>query len=43
MNRQMQAGTHEVVWNAEGYPSGVYFARLTTQKETAVHKILLLE
>jgi hypothetical protein len=31
--RNSQLGTNEVVWNAEGLPSGVYFVRLTANSQ----------
>jgi hypothetical protein len=44
-------GANEVVWNAEGMPSGIYFARLTANSQqltadgsrSVVHKVLFLK
>jgi hypothetical protein len=29
VNKQMEAGEHQVEWNAEGFPSGLYFYKLS--------------
>ncbi len=40
----MGAGYHEVVWDAEGQGSGVYFVRLTVDsRQSTVRKILLVK
>ena len=39
----LSLGQHEVIWNAEGQGSGVYFARLTAGGETATQKLLLIK
>ena len=36
-------GKHEVTWNAEGMPSGLYFVRLQHQDGFQVHKLMLLK
>jgi hypothetical protein len=36
------AGTHEVVFDAEGYPSGVYWLRLRAGVHSAVRKMMLV-
>ncbi len=36
-------GRHQVVWNAESMPSGLYFARLTAGGESSVVKMLLVK
>lgn len=38
----LAAGTHSVVWNAEGFPAGVYFARLETQEGSMQRSVTLL-
>jgi hypothetical protein len=35
-------GEHSVVWNAEGLPSGIYFARLTAGQFAQTQKLLLI-
>ncbi|MXY08374.1 MAG: DNRLRE domain-containing protein [Rhodothermaceae bacterium] len=37
----MGAGTHDVVFNAEGLPSGIYLARLTIDSRAQTSKIVL--
>ncbi|MDR8390849.1 T9SS type A sorting domain-containing protein [Aliifodinibius sp. S!AR15-10] len=37
------AGQHSVNWNASGYPSGVYFYRLTTPEGTFTKKLTLIK
>ena len=37
------AGTHQRIWNAQGVPSGIYFARLTTRNAALTHKLLLVK
>ena len=37
------AGTHEVVWDAEGMPSGIYFVRMETRESLNTQKIILLK
>jgi hypothetical protein len=41
-NGHRAGGTHEIVWNASGLPSGVYFCRLTAGAFTATRKMCLL-
>jgi len=36
-------GEHEVVWDASGYPSGVYLIRLSHGDRTHTRKTLLLK
>lgn len=38
----MAAGTHDVIFDGDGLPSGVYFARLHSGEFTATRKLLLL-
>ena len=37
------AGTHSVEWNAEGYPSGVYFMKLDAGEFTQTQKLMLVK
>jgi len=39
----MEAGSHSVIWNSPNSPSGVYFARLTTNGVSKSHKMQLLK
>jgi hypothetical protein len=38
-----EAGEHSVAWNASGYPSGVYFARLEAGGSSRTAKMVLLK
>jgi hypothetical protein len=41
---QWSTGVHQVVWNAEGLPGGIYFARLSIDgDQSLVQKLLLLK
>ena len=38
------AGTHSITWNAEQFPSGIYFARLTSENgQTQTQKLVLMK
>ena len=37
------AGNYSIEWNAEGYPSGVYFVKLTTDEFTQTQKLMLIK
>jgi hypothetical protein len=39
----MPAGIYKTVWQAKGYSSGIYFARLITDESTRMTKIVLLK
>jgi hypothetical protein len=41
VNRQMNAGTHEVKFNAEGIASGIYFCKITANEFSEVKKMIL--
>jgi len=38
-----RAGGHSVVWNASGFPSGVYFYTISAGGHTATGKVMLLK
>jgi hypothetical protein len=38
-----ELGNHEVVWNADKYPSGIYIYRLSFRNFTESHKMLLVK
>ena len=38
-----QAGSHTIEWNAEGYPSGVYFVKLDAGEFTQTQKLMLVK
>jgi len=40
---EFPAGNHEFTWDASGYPSGIYFYRLTIDREAITRKMLLLK
>jgi photosystem II stability/assembly factor-like uncharacterized protein len=42
-NNEFNAGTYNFQWNAEGFNSGIYFLRLTTQNFTETKKLMLLK
>ena len=37
------AGNHSIEWNAEDYPSGVYFVKLITDEFTQTQKLMLIK
>jgi hypothetical protein len=43
VNEEKQPGTYEVLWNASGFPSGVYYYQLNTEYFRDVKKLLLLK
>jgi glucose/arabinose dehydrogenase len=43
VNENNSAGTHEVNWNADTYPSGIYFYKLTTTEFTEEKKMVLIK
>ena len=42
-DEHFDAGQHNLVWNAENAPSGVYFYRIITDQESATGKMILLK
>jgi len=42
-NGEMPAGSHNLVWNGEDAPSGMYFYRMTTDEGSQVKKAILLK
>lgn len=43
VNAELNAGSHEVVWNAQAIPSGVYLYKLTSGNYSAVKKLILMK
>jgi hypothetical protein len=43
VNEELKAGTYKAVWNAETYPSGIYFAVLTAGGMKFTRKIALIK
>ena len=43
VNEQIKAGNYEVVFNAAGLPSGIYFYRLETADFVQARKLLLVK
>ena len=43
INGELEAGYHEINWDAGNAPSGVYFYRLTADSHTLTRKMLLLK
>jgi uncharacterized delta-60 repeat protein len=41
IDKQLQAGSHEVKWNGSNYPSGTYFYKLTTPSSENARYVLL--
>ncbi|MFK7849250.1 MAG: T9SS type A sorting domain-containing protein [Rhodothermales bacterium] len=39
----IEAGSHELIWNAAGMPSGTYFYRITSDKLTVTRQMTLLK
>lgn len=42
LNENLVSGYHQVAWNALGYPSGIYFYRLTFNEVILQKKMILL-
>jgi subtilisin-like proprotein convertase family protein len=43
VNRNMEAGTHVVEWNASQFSSGVYFVKLEAEKFSDIKKMILVK
>ena len=43
VNEREDAGEHTVQWNAEGYPSGVYFYRIVAGDFLETRKMVLMK
>ena len=43
LNESINVGHHQIEWNAEGYPSGVYFVKLDAGKFTQTQKLMLVK
>lgn len=43
VNQSLSPGTYEVQWNAQNYPSGVYFYRLEVEGFSKTNKMLLIK
>ena len=43
VNNKLEAGTHSITWNANGQPSGVYFAKLEAEGLSQVQKMTLVK
>jgi hypothetical protein len=43
INHRMEAGHHQINWNASSYSSGVYFFKFTTEGETFTKRMTLLK
>jgi hypothetical protein len=42
-NGELKPGVYKAVWNASGYPSGVYFYKLSTGSFTETRKMILIK
>jgi hypothetical protein len=43
VNKQQQAGSYEIQWDASGFSSGVYFVRMSAPNFTKTQKLLLVK
>ena len=43
VDRNMNAGYHNITWNADGISSGMYFVKVETGANTAIQKLMLLK
>ena len=42
VNNHQQQGKHQVTWNTEGLPTGIYFYRLQAGEQQATGKMVVL-
>lgn len=42
-DRELAAGSHQAVWNASGFTSGVYLYRITSGSQTVTGKMMLMK
>lgn len=43
VNKEMQAGSYQITWNAQNEPSGIYFYKITFNDFSRVNKMVLLK
>ena len=43
VSRQLKTGKHQIKWNANKYPSGIYFYHLKSRKFSEVKKLLFIK
>ena len=43
LNESMNVGHHQIEWNANGFPSGVYFVKLDADEFTQTQKMMLVK
>jgi flagellar hook assembly protein FlgD len=43
IERELELGHHSVEWNASGFPSGIYFLQLSTDRFIETQKIVLMK
>jgi hypothetical protein len=43
LSKPLTAGVHEIKWNAQNVPSGIYFAKLETAEKTSVKKMVVMK
>ncbi len=43
VNKQMQAGSYKVTWDAQNEPSGIYFYKITVNRFSQVSKMVLMK
>jgi len=43
VNEHQEAGQHNVVWNADGQASGIYFVKMHTANQDQTQKVILMK